>query len=125
MGRPRSKYTCPKCKQPGYKEHNASRNGNYKNSKYRRYWRVVHYDSLTKTKKFCYVDCIILEMENKELILAYKRKLEKIATTSPTEFQNFGIELDQQQKHLRNNMKNHKELYEYVARKYNIPLPKE
>lgn len=52
MGRPRSKYSCPKCKQPGYKEHNASRNGNYPNLKYRKYWRVVHYDSLTKKKIF-------------------------------------------------------------------------
>jgi len=50
------------------------------------------------------------------------RKLENIAKSSPTEFQNYGIELDQQQKHLRNNMKTHKEIFEYLAMKYKIPV---
>lgn len=50
MGRPRSNYICPKCGKQGYLERNASRNGKYPNSEYKKYWTVVHYDSLTKKR---------------------------------------------------------------------------
>jgi len=52
------------------------------------------------------------------------RKLEKMALTSPTEFQSYGMDLEQQQKHIRNNMKTHKETFEYVAMKHQIPVQK-
>jgi hypothetical protein len=122
MGRPRSDYICPKCGKQGYKELNASRNGNYPNMKYRKYWRVVHYDSFTKKKKFCYIDYILYVIENKEQILDYVKRLEQM---SPTEFQNSALELDRKHKLIRNNIKAIKDVYEHVASKYGIPLPKE
>jgi hypothetical protein len=63
----------------------------------------------------------IIPLVNSQTLL---RKLENIAVTSPTEYQNYGIEMDQKQKHIRNNMKTEKELYEYVAIKHKVPVPR-
>lgn len=74
----------------------------------------------------CHVDRIIFEREHKEEVLEERRKLfERLEKLSRTEFQNYGFEMEQKQKHIRNNMKTEKEVYEYLAIKYGIPLPKE
>ena len=120
MGRPRSNYICPKCGNQGYKEKSASRNGNYPNSKYRKYWRVVHYDSFTKKKSFCYVDHIIWGLENKEQgeikpvnIYDLIRRLEQL---SETELQNYALEIEQKHKHMRNNMKAEKRIMNKISK---------
>lgn len=120
MGRPRSNYICPKCGKQGYKEKNATRNGNYPNSKYRKYWRVVHYDSFTKKKSFCHVNHIILK--NEERIHEYKKKLEQLAITSPTEFQEHILKKEQNNKLIRNNMKEEKIIEKLIVKEYNIDL---
>lgn len=106
MGRPRSNYICPKCENPGYLEKNASRNGNYPNAKYKKYWRVVHYNSITKKKSFCHVDYIIWELKNRERLLEYKKRIEQM---SPTELQEeyLRIQKEHQEMKTRIRLENH------------------
>lgn len=121
MGRPRSNFECPKCHKQGYIEHNASRNGNYKNSRYRKYWRTVHYDSITKKKNFCYIDDILQNLETRELMFKVHRKLN---TLSPTELQNYYADLEPRYRLLLNNLKREKETAECIAIEKGIELLK-
>ena len=67
MGRPRSNFICPKCGKLGYIEKNPTRNppikGRYRTSEYRKYWRVVHYDSFTHKRHRCYVNNKMAQVE--------------------------------------------------------------
>ena len=114
MGRPRSNYICPKCGKQGYKEKNATRNGSCKNAKYRKYWRVVHYDSFIKKKIFCHVDYIIWEMENKERILEYKKKVEQM---SSTEIQEEYLRIQKERQEMNNRIRLVKQIFKEVESK--------
>ncbi len=120
VGRPRSKYNCPKCDKQGYLEKSASRNGNYPNAKYRKYWRVVHYDSITKKKSFCHVDYIIWEMEKenwKRWWVDYKNKLEAM---SPTEFQEEYIRMQKEHQEMRTRIRLEKQAFKELELNYEI-----
>lgn len=119
MGRPRSKYICPKCGKQGYLENNSTRNGDYPNAKTRKYKRVVHYNHATKKRNLCYVNYILWEMEHKKEILALKKKLEEM---SPTELQEWFLQEEQRNKILRANMRAEQQVFEEVARKHKIKL---
>jgi hypothetical protein len=52
------------------------------------------------------------------------RLIKNLENKSPTELQNYVLELEQKHKHMRNNMKAEKEAAEYVAIKKQTPLPR-
>ena len=127
MGRPRSNYICPKCGKQGYLEKNPTRNGDYPNAKTRRYSRVVHYDSITQKKKRCYVENIIWNLENKELLLERKKEIEQysrlIHNMSITEIQEEYLRIQREDKERRIRHKAKKEALELdsIQSKYSLP----
>ena len=70
MGRPRSKYICPKCGQQGYLEH-------YQTGRHENYWRVVHYDSVKRERHRHYVG-IITDLKEIRNIVDLKQRIKEL-----------------------------------------------
>ena len=70
MGRPRSKYICPKCGQQGYLEH-------YQTGRHEKYWRVVHYDSVKRKRHRHYVG-IITDLKEIRNIAYLKQQIKEL-----------------------------------------------
>ena len=74
MGRPRSKYICPKCGQLGYLEH-------YQTGRQEKYWRVVHYDSIKRERHRHYVG-IITDLKEITNTAFLKQRIKELEITN-------------------------------------------
>ncbi|MGB9168028.1 MAG: hypothetical protein WCB31_03780 [Nitrososphaeraceae archaeon] len=110
MGRRRSEFICPRCQRKGSLEYNKG------------YRRVIHYNSVTKTRTRCYVEKIINDEEIKKQTREFEKKFSEM---SPIEVQDRYKELIKLQPHNRNEkneMKAELEALEYISLKRNLRI---
>ena len=110
MGRHKSEYTCPICQRQGYLEYS---NG---------YRRVIHYNSVTKTRRRCYVEKIINDKDIEKRTREFEKQFSQI---SPTDFLERSMKLIDKHPHNRNErneIKAEREALQYIAVKRDLPL---